>query len=71
MLREFFSHTDIPQTQINLSDGSALDLVEGCNSYEEKIKKAGVIELFLGGTGDDGHIAFNEPGKPCFISAPE
>ncbi len=25
------------------------------------------IELFLGGIGADGHIAFNEPGHPSFI----
>ena len=30
---------------------------------EEKIKKAGGIDLFLGGIGADGHIAFNEPGS--------
>jgi glucosamine-6-phosphate deaminase len=33
------------------------------NAYEEKIKKYGGIELFLGGIGEDGHIAFNEPGS--------
>ena len=26
------------------------------------IKAVGGIELFLGGIGEDGHIAFNEPG---------
>ena len=63
MFREFFSHIDIPPTQINLLDGNAPDLIKECNSYEEKIKKAGGIELFLGGIGEDGHIAFNEPGE--------
>jgi len=63
MFREFFSHIDIPPTQINLLDGNAPDLIKECNSYEEKIKKAGGIELFLGGIGEDGHIAFNEPGS--------
>ncbi len=29
--------------------------------YEEMIKEAGGIDLFLGGIGPDGHIAFNEP----------
>lgn len=64
MFREFFSHIDIPPTQINLLDGNAPDLIKECNSYEEKIKKAGGVELFLGGIGEDGHIAFNEPGEP-------
>jgi glucosamine-6-phosphate deaminase len=34
-----------------------------CRSYEEAIKAAGGIELFMGGIGSDGHIAFNEPGS--------
>lgn len=28
-----------------------------------KIKAVGGIHLFLGGVGEDGHIAFNEPGS--------
>ncbi|KAG5645423.1 hypothetical protein DXG03_006247 [Asterophora parasitica] len=63
MFREFFSHIDIPPSQVNILDGTALDLVEECNAYEERIKKYGGIELFLGGIGEDGHIAFNEPGS--------
>ena len=31
--------------------------------YEKKIVEYGGIELFLGGIGADGHIAFNEPGS--------
>lgn len=31
--------------------------------YEKKIKRYGGIELFVGGIGPDGHIAFNEPGS--------
>ena len=27
------------------------------------IREAGGIDLFLGGIGPDGHIAFNEPGS--------
>lgn len=34
-----------------------------CREYEEKIKEAGGIHLFVGGIGPDGHIAFNEPGS--------
>ena len=33
-----------------------------CDAYENKIAAYGGIELFLGGIGPDGHIAFNEPG---------
>jgi glucosamine-6-phosphate deaminase len=44
-------------------DGSTTDLHAECRRYEEKIRALGGIELFLGGIGEDGHIAFNEPGS--------
>ncbi|KAI0743642.1 glucosamine-6-phosphate isomerase [Daedaleopsis nitida] len=63
MFREFFSHVDIPPSQVNILNGNAKDLIKECKQYEEKIKSYGGIELFLGGIGEDGHIAFNEPGS--------
>ena len=39
------------------------DLLAEFASYEATIKEAGEIELFFGGVGPDGHIAFNEPGS--------
>lgn len=63
MFKEFFSHIDIPPTQVNILDGNAADLVAESNAYEKRIKEFGGIELFLGGIGEDGHIAFNEPGS--------
>ncbi|KAG1853254.1 hypothetical protein C8R48DRAFT_675916 [Suillus tomentosus] len=63
MFCEFFSHIDIPLSQVNLLDGNTKDLVAECNTYEFCIKQGGGIELFLGGIGEDGHIAFNEPGS--------
>jgi glucosamine-6-phosphate deaminase len=63
MFREFFSHVDIDPNNVNILDGNVLDLVGECNAYEEKIRTSGGIELFLGGIGEDGHIAFNEPGS--------
>jgi len=63
MFREFFSHVDIDPKNVNILDGNASDLVSECNKYEEKIQAIGGIELFLGGIGEDGHIAFNEPGS--------
>ncbi|KAF7298018.1 Glucosamine-6-phosphate isomerase [Mycena chlorophos] len=59
MFREFFSHIDIPPAQVNILNGNAEDLIAECNQYEAKIKAVGGIELFLGGIGSDGHIAFN------------
>lgn len=63
MWNNFFSHVDITKENINILDGNASDLQAECDSYEEKIKKAGGINLFVGGIGTDGHIAFNEPGS--------
>lgn len=54
---------DIPPTQINMLNGTSPSLTSECRSYEEKIRSYGGVELFLGGIGEDGHIAFNEPGS--------
>lgn len=63
MYKHFFSHVDIPPQNINILDGNAPDLAAECASYEARIARMGGIELFLGGVGSDGHIAFNEPGS--------
>ena len=63
MYKHFFSHVDVDPANINILNGNAPDLEEECIAFEEKIKRAGGIELFLGGIGPDGHIAFNEPGS--------
>ncbi|KAF1978509.1 glucosamine-6-phosphate isomerase [Bimuria novae-zelandiae CBS 107.79] len=63
MYKHFFSHVDVRPENINILNGNAPDLEAECQAYEEKIANAGGIELFLGGIGPDGHIAFNEPGS--------
>ncbi|KAI8936875.1 Glucosamine-6-phosphate isomerase 1 [Plenodomus lindquistii] len=63
MYEHFFSHVDVRPDNINILNGNAPDLEAECFEYEEKIKRVGGIELFLGGIGPDGHIAFNEPGS--------
>jgi glucosamine-6-phosphate deaminase len=59
----FFSHVNIDKENIHILNGCADNLKAECADYEEAIKKAGGIEMFLGGIGEDGHIAFNEPGS--------
>jgi glucosamine-6-phosphate deaminase len=61
MKTNFFDFIDIPKNQINILNGNSKDMVKECDRYEEKIKNAGGIELFLGGMGSNGHMAFNEP----------
>lgn len=63
MYKHFFSHVDIPPQNINILDGNAPDLAAECASFDARIARYGGIELFLGGVGPDGHIAFNEPGS--------
>ncbi|MFP9230122.1 glucosamine-6-phosphate deaminase [Pectobacterium cacticida] len=63
MYQNFFNHVDIPRENINLLNGNAEDTTAECRRYEEKIKSYGKIHLFMGGVGNDGHIAFNEPAS--------
>lgn len=63
MWNNFFKHIDIQEDNVNILNGNATNLEQECQRYEEKIKSLGGIDLFLGGIGPDGHIAFNEPGS--------
>ncbi len=63
MWNNFFNHVDIKPENVNILNGNAADLEAECERYENKIKACGGIDLFLGGIGPDGHIAFNEPGS--------
>lgn len=63
MWNNFFSHIDIKKEHVHILNGNAADPLKECADYEEAIKAAGGIDLFLGGIGPDGHIAFNEPGS--------
>jgi glucosamine-6-phosphate deaminase len=63
MMENLFDHIDIDKRNIHILDGMAEDPERECRLYEEAIALEGGIELFLGGMGSDGHIAFNEPGS--------
>jgi glucosamine-6-phosphate deaminase len=73
MWHNFFQHIDIKPENVHILDGDLKfgmgegedmqRIVEECRRYEELIKELGGIDLFLGGIGPDGHIAFNEPGS--------
>lgn len=63
MHSNFFNHIDIQPQNINLLNGLADDLDAECQRYEDKIASYGQIDLFMGGIGLDGHIAFNEPAS--------
>lgn len=63
MWKHFFSHVNIHPSNVHILNGNAPNLEAECVAYEDAIKKAGGIDLFLAGIGEDGHIAFNEPGS--------
>ncbi|OBX04026.1 glucosamine-6-phosphate deaminase [Gallibacterium genomosp. 3] len=63
MFNNFFNHVDIQHENINILNGNTDDHDAECQRYEDKIKSYGKIHLFMGGVGEDGHIAFNEPGS--------
>ncbi len=63
MWNNFFSHIDIRPENVNILNGNAPDLEAECERFEAKINSYGGIDLFMGGVGPDGHIAFNEPGS--------
>ena len=63
MWTNFFSHINIKKENVHILNGNAPDLVKECEEYEKAIEAAGGIDLFMGGVGPDGHLAFNEPGS--------
>ncbi|MBQ0024795.1 MAG: glucosamine-6-phosphate deaminase [Bacteroidales bacterium] len=63
MWDHFFSHINIKKENVNILNGNAADPEKECENYEAKIASYGGIDLFMGGIGPDGHIAFNEPGS--------
>lgn len=65
MMENLFGHVNIPEENINIPDGKAADLELECKEYEEKIVKAGGVDLQLLGIGQNGHIGFCEPDD-CF-----
>jgi glucosamine-6-phosphate deaminase len=54
---------DIPVEQRNLLSGVDPAPEDLCRAYEAKIARLGGIDLFVGGIGEDGHLAFNMPGS--------
>ncbi len=63
MFQNFFNHIDIQKDNIHILNGCANNLETECINFENKIIQYGGIDLMVGGIGEDGHIAFNEPGS--------
>ncbi|MDR3021036.1 MAG: glucosamine-6-phosphate deaminase [Treponema sp.] len=63
MMHNLFNHVDIDPKHIHILNGMAKDIEKECNLFEEAITAEGGIDLFLGGMGRTGNIAFNEHGS--------
>ena len=61
MWENLFQHVNIREESIHIPDGNATDIPRHCGEYEDRIRKAGGIDLQVLGIGTDGHIGFNEP----------
>ena len=65
MRETFFNHVNIKPENIHIPDGTLAPAVvdDYCATYEQKIRKAGGIDIQVLGIGRTGHIGFNEPGS--------
>ncbi|MBU3191999.1 glucosamine-6-phosphate deaminase [Clostridium bowmanii] len=61
MMANLFNSININRKNIHVPDGMSQDVNAICSDYEEKIKKAGGIDMQVLGIGGNGHIGFNEP----------
>jgi glucosamine-6-phosphate deaminase len=61
MKEHLFSKKKFKET--NIPNGVAEDLEEECKRYEQALQEA-KLDIQLLGVGENGHIAFNEPGTP-------
>lgn len=62
MRENLFQFIDIPTGQTNIPNGNTGNAKKACADYEALIREAGYVDLQLLGIGENGHIAFNEPG---------
>jgi glucosamine-6-phosphate deaminase len=63
MREKLFEGLALREDQTHLLSGIASDPAAECIEFEEKIRRAGGIDLQVLGIGGDGHIAFCEPGS--------
>lgn len=65
MGEHLFDHIDILPENVHIPDGTIPkhEIDAYCENYEQRIAKAGGIDLQLLGIGRTGHIGFNEPGS--------
>ncbi|MBR5154359.1 MAG: glucosamine-6-phosphate deaminase [Alphaproteobacteria bacterium] len=61
MHEQLLKYVDSKASNIYILDGKTKNYEKECENFELAIRQKGGIDLFVGGVGVDGHIAFNEP----------
>jgi glucosamine-6-phosphate deaminase len=61
MREHLFAHVNVSPRRTHFLDGRAPNLDAECARFEDKILRAGGIDLQILGIGENGHIGFNEP----------
>ena len=56
-----FNHINIDQSNTHIPNGSAEDSAVECETYDQKVRDTGGVDMQVLGIGSNGHIAFNEP----------
>ncbi len=60
--KKLFDKINIPKKNLNLLNGEAKNWKRECSNYERKIRKS-KVDLMILGVGENGHVAYNEPGS--------
>ena len=63
MHQHFLDHVNINMDNVRYPKADAADLDAECKQYAQEIIDAGGLDIAITSIGDDGHIAFNEPGE--------
>ena len=64
MCRHLWGQVDLRPENAHIPHSLPRDPEAECRRYEELIRRVGWIDLAVLGIGENGHIAFNEPGTP-------
>ena len=64
LLQDVIKPLSIPLEHFIMPDGNAQDLAAECRSFEEKVEEEGGPDFIFLGLGENGHLAFNQPGTP-------
>jgi glucosamine-6-phosphate deaminase len=64
MQKYFWDHVNLQPKSCHIPSSSPKDPDAECARYEQLIERYGGLDLAVLGIGENGHIAFNEPGTP-------